>query len=189
MSGSSKAFPAIYSFPPLYTRQPNALIRRQQISSWIELILEFCKSQNYWCMTAEGIPVTENNESKDSIFTNADIQRSVPQVFVEEIWLRMCDEGKALGVEGGRRDSSQFYLLWRNFDSWASLILQWFENSGKLNQVVTIYELTDGDETVDWEFHGMPQTLMAFCIKPLCQRNRATLINDERGKPVATKVV
>lgn len=188
-SAAPDQFPAIYSFPPLYTRQPNALIRRQQISSWIEVILQYCKSRNAWCMTTEGTIVTDEVDSNDSIFTNSEIQRSVPQVFVDEIWSKMCDEGKALGAEKGRKDSAQYYILWRNVDSWASLILQWFENSGKLNQVVTIYELTQGDETTDWEFHKMPETLMAYCIKPLCQRDRATIIKDERGSPVAVKVV
>lgn len=189
MTDPSTVLPAIYSFPPLYTRQPNAIIRRQQIASWIELVLAYCKSQNFWCVTSEGIPVDEYNKLRISIFTNSEIQRSVPQVFVEEIWSKMCEEGKAMGTETGRKDSSQYFVLWRTLDSWASLVLQWFENSGKLNQVVTIYELAQGDETADWEFHGMPEPLLAHCIKPLCQRNRATLIKDERGKPVATKVV
>lgn len=140
-------------------------------------------------MTAEGALVTEGDESKQSIFKNVSIQRAVPQVFVDEIWSKMCEDGKALGATEGKKDSSQFYILWRNLDSWASLILQWFESSGSLNQVVTIYELSQGDGTADWEFHGMPEPLIAACIKPLCQRNRATLIKDERGNPVATKVV
>lgn len=140
-------------------------------------------------MTVEGVLVGEGDENKQSIFNNTSIQRTVPQVFIDEIWSKMCEEGKALGTQDGKRDSSQFYILWRNLDSWASLILQWFESSGSLNQVVTIYELSQGDGTADWEFHGMPEPLIAYCIKPLCQRNRATLIKDERGNPVATKVV
>lgn len=188
MSDQSE-LPPIYSFPPLYTRQPNGLIRRQQINSWIEILLQFCISHKCWLMTAEGMPVGEPDVSRQSIFNNSSIQRVVPQVFVDEIWSQMCEEGKALGVQDGKRDSSQFYILWRNLDSWASLILQWFESSGSLNQVVTIYELSQGDGTADWEFHGMPEALLTHCLKPLCQRNRATLIKDERGIAVATKVV
>ncbi|QLG71461.1 hypothetical protein HG535_0B05030 [Zygotorulaspora mrakii] len=196
---SSATLPAIYSFPPFFTRQPNALIRKQQITSWIEVILQYCKLKKCWSMTVEGSPVEGNpNDSNinpltggtdNSIFTNSEIQRSVPQVFVEEIWCQMCEENKAVGADQGPKDSSRYYILWRNFDSWASLVLQWFEDAGKLNQVVTIYELTQGDETMTWEFHGMPEQLMAYCLKPLEQRNRATLINDERGKPIAVKVV
>lgn len=181
--------PAIHSFPPFYTRQPNALIRRQQINSWIEVILQYCKSIKCWCLTAEGGQAKGARNSINSIFVNPDIQRTVPQVFANEIWSQMCEEGKAIGTDVGSKESSQYYILWRNFDSWASLLLQWFESAGKLNQVVTIYELTEGDETISWEFHGMPEQLMTYCLKPLDQRNRATILKDERGKPVAVKVV
>ncbi|CAR29819.1 ZYRO0G17732p [Zygosaccharomyces rouxii] len=182
--------PPIYSFPPLYTRQPNSIIRRQQISSWMDLILQYAKSHNAWCMSAEGSIVTEGSESvQESIFVNNEIERSVPQVFINEIWSTMCQEGKAIGTDKGKKESPTYYILWRTVDSWASLILQWFESAGKLQQVVTIYELSQGDESIGWEFHGMPEPLTADCLKPLCHRHRATIVNDEYGKPVAVKVV
>ncbi|AQZ15540.1 VPS25 (YJR102C) [Zygosaccharomyces parabailii] len=186
----SISLPPIYSFPPLYTRQPNSLTRRQQINSWIEIILQYGKARNGWCMTAEGCIVAEGMESNnESIFVNTEIQRSVPQVFINEIWSTMCQEGKAIGMDKGKKESPTYYIFWRSLDSWASLILQWFESAGKLQQVVTIYELTQGDESIGWEFHGMPEPLTAHCLESLCQRHRATLVNDEYGKPVAVKVV
>lgn len=186
----SVSLPPIYSFAPLYTRQPNSIIRRQQINSWIDLILQYAKSHNAWRMSAEGNIIGEESESVEgSIFINDEIKRSVPQVFVNEIWSIMCHEGKAIGMDKDKKESSSYYILWRNIDSWGSLILQWFESAGKLQQVVTIYELSQGDESIGWEFHGMPEALTAICLKPLCQRHRATIVNDEYGKPVAVKVV
>ncbi|XDT18754.1 ESCRT-II complex subunit [Nakaseomyces glabratus] len=193
--------PSIYAFPPLYTRQPNTLVRKQQIDTWIDILTEWCKSHRVFELGKDGVPVRESdasdaddgadggtttgNEAGRSLFKNEEINRAVPPLFIDEIWSVMATRGVALVTEG----RASYYVLWRTLDSWASLILQWFETVGKLNQVVTLYELTESDETADWEFHSMPLPLLHRCLKPLCNRNRATLMKDEHGTPVALKVV
>ncbi|EJS43077.1 vps25p [Saccharomyces arboricola H-6] len=200
------SLPPVYSFPPLYTRQPNSLTRRQQINTWIDIITQYCKSKSIWYMAADGTLInddasdngtTDNEDSKKdhiNLFNNEDIQRSVSQVFIDEIWLQMVKEGKCLPIDQSGRKSNnaattRYFILWKNLDNWASLMLQWFEESGKLNQVITLYELSEGDETLTWEFHGMPENLLYYCLKPLCDRNRATMLKDENGKVIAIKVV
>ncbi|CCH61802.1 hypothetical protein TBLA_0F02630 [Henningerozyma blattae CBS 6284] len=196
----ASAFPPVYSFPPLYTPQPNALIREQQVSTWIDIILQYCKSKDSWCMTFEGSVIDLSTlmieiatqgipKERESIFKNNDIQRAVPQSFMEEIWKKLVSDGKAISTDIKTKNSRTFYIFWKNVDSWASLILQWFETTTKLNQVVTVYELTQGDESIGWEFYGMPEPMMIHCLKPLLARNRATLMKDEMGKVVAIKVV
>ncbi|QHS74329.1 ESCRT-II subunit protein VPS25 [Saccharomyces paradoxus] len=200
------ALPPVYSFPPLYTRQPNSLTRRQQISTWIDIISQYCKCKKIWYMSADGAVVndnsldsgnTDNDDSKKvskNLFNNEDIQRSVSQVFIDEIWSQMAKEGKCLPIDQSGRKSNnttttRYFILWKSLDNWASLILQWFEDSGKLNQVITLYELSEGDETFSWEFHGMPENLLYYCLKPLCDRNRASMLKDENDKVIAIKVV
>lgn len=192
--------PPVYTFPPLYTPQPNALIRRQQLSTWEDIILQYCKDQNGWCMSFEGsiidlstiimeIASQGHAKQRESIFRNTDISREVPQLFIEEIWKHMMQNGKAVSTDVKTKDTSTFFMFWKNVDSWASLILQWFETSAKLNSVVTVYELCQGDETMGWEFHDMPEQMLIICLQPLCARNRATLIKDNLDKVVALKVV
>ncbi|CCD24357.1 ESCRT-II subunit protein VPS25 NDAI_0D00430 [Naumovozyma dairenensis CBS 421] len=181
----SSSLPATYSFPPLYTRQPNVMIRKQQINAWIDIILQFAQLHKYWIISQDGTPVSSNL----SIFNNESIQRSVPQVFIDEIWSQMIQEKKALPVQEHHKNINQYFILWKDIQSWASIILQWFEDFNKLNQVVTIYELSQSDETMEYEFHQMPESLLKVCLKPLCKRNRATMLNDEHGTPIAIKVV
>ncbi|CAI1521709.1 hypothetical protein SEUBUCD646_0J02930 [Saccharomyces eubayanus] len=200
------SLPPVYSFPPLYTRQPNSLTRRQQLSTWIDIISQYCKSKKIWYMSADGTVIdddrsengkTDNEDSKKvgkNLFNNEEIQRSVSQVFIDEIWSQMVKEGKCLPIDQSGRKSNnttttRYFILWKNLDNWASLILQWFEDSGKLNQVITLYELSESDETLSWEFHGMPENLLYYSLKPLCDRNRATMLKDENGKVIAIKVV
>ncbi|CCE63144.1 hypothetical protein TPHA_0E00480 [Tetrapisispora phaffii CBS 4417] len=191
--------PKVYYFPPLYTRQVNSLIRRQQIDTWIDLILQYAKSMNCWMMTSEGNLIQtkideltgsdSNAIEKKSLFVNETIQRSIPHTFVEEIWTHMVENGKAIRTEHDIESNSVYYIMWKGVDLWSSVILQWFETAVKLNQVVTLYELSQGDETIGWDFHGMPEPLLAKCIKSLCDRQRATIMKDEYGKPVGVKVI
>lgn len=83
------ALPPVYSFPPLYTRQPNSLTRRQQISTWIDIISQYCKTKKIWYMSVDGTVIndneldsgsTDNDDSKKiskNLFNNEDIQRSI----------------------------------------------------------------------------------------------------------------
>ncbi|SCU80967.1 LAMI_0B04324g1_1 [Lachancea mirantina] len=175
--------PAIYSFPPLYTCQPNALIREQQLTVWCEIIVEFAKKERVWCITAEGTPAKDGGD-KQSVFRNDVIQRSVKSTFIEEIWHKMIETEKALRIDS----DSNYFILWRSLDSWSALILQWFESSGKLNQVITLYELIEGDETLGCEFHGMDSMLMEKCLLRLRERGRASLLKDQ-NKVMGVKVV
>ncbi|CCC71360.1 hypothetical protein NCAS_0H00500 [Naumovozyma castellii] len=175
--------PPIYSFPPLYTRQPNSIIRNQQLNAWIDLILQYARENKCWTMAKTG---TSTADPKFNIFHNESIQRSVSPMFIDEIWALMIKQSKAIV---NNDNNNNYFILWQNIDSWASLILQWFEDSNKLNQVVTIYELSQGDETINWEFHQMPEPLLILALKPLCKRNRATMLKDEDGAPIAIKVI
>ena len=91
-------------------------------------------------------------------------------------------------VSNSNSTELEFFVLWKSLDAWGSMLLEWFEMCGKLSQVVTLYELGDGDESVGWEFHGMPSGLLVECLKVLVRRGRATLIKDE-DRYIAVKVV
>lgn len=178
----TEKLPPIYNFPPLYTLQPNVLIREQQLNTWCDLILEFAKTTAAWCMSQEGSIIKDSENSDMSIFRNESIQRAVPAPFIEQIWSKMVQTEKALKLNG------VYLILWKSVDHWSSQILQWFETSGKLNQVVTLYELLEGDETLGWEFHGMHSSVCEVCIQRLCDRGRATLLK-EQNKIMGLKVV
>ncbi|SMN21033.1 similar to Saccharomyces cerevisiae YJR102C VPS25 Component of the ESCRT-II complex, which is involved in ubiquitin-dependent sorting of proteins into the endosome [Maudiozyma saulgeensis] len=177
-------FPPIYSFPPLYTRQPNAVIRNKQIDSWIDIILSISKQQSLWEIDSQGKFI----QSDINIFDNKNIDRIVSPLFIKEILQNMIKNQKLISKDDVG-NSSSYFILWKNLDSWASLMLEWFETTNKLNQVVTIYELTSGDESIDWEFHSMPDSLVSKCLRLLVKRGRATILKDEFNKDIAIKVV
>ncbi|AGO13563.1 AaceriAGL318Wp [[Ashbya] aceris (nom. inval.)] len=173
--------PSIYSFPPLYTRQPNSLIRAQQLDAWLGVLKDYARGGRVWIMGRDGSAREPKGEG--SVFVNEQLQRRVPGPFVDEIWAHAVANGAAL-----RHSADSFYVLWRSLDSWSALLLQWFETCGRLNEVVTIYELVAGDEASSWEFHGMHEGLCELALGKLVERGRATLISSD-GSVVAVKVI
>ena len=62
--------PSIYSFPPFFTRQPNAQTYAAQRAAWTNLILGYYRSKRLW-----RIDVNQETIEKVPIFSNKDIQR------------------------------------------------------------------------------------------------------------------
>lgn len=177
------SLPAIYSFPPLYTRQPNDIIRNKQIDSWINIILQFSKFEKIWELDSNGKFLTNDI----TLFQNDKINRSVTITFIKEILNKMKSDNYL--INNNNNSNNTFFILWKNLDSWASLILEWFETTNKLNQVVTFYEIVSGDESINWEFHNMPINLISKILQILVKRGRATILKDEYNKDIAIKVV
>ncbi|CCK69882.1 ESCRT-II subunit protein VPS25 KNAG_0D01300 [Huiozyma naganishii CBS 8797] len=186
-------FPPIHSFPPLYTRQPNKLVRNKQLETWAGIILDNAKKLHRWEIDKTG----RFERGGPSIFTSESIGRAVPQLFINEIWRHMQrnnqiilrDESLQWGVLDDADADASFYVLWRPLDAWTSLILEWFDTANQMGKVVTFYELAQGDESLDCEFHGIPEPLLLRILKPLVKRGRATMLKGDNDQYVAIKVV
>lgn len=180
--------PQIYKFPPLYTPQSNKLIRKQQLQSWQSIILQSCAQLSKWCINRSGkIYDTETGQLIFSIFENTEINRSCNLEFQQEIWSFMIQNGSALPLKDSE-DSNMMAIFWESLDSWSSLILEWCESSGKLNQVITIYEICESDENRSCKFYGMPSSFCQLVLQRLVDRGRATLLKDQ-GRFVGVKIV
>lgn len=66
----SYEIPSIYSFPPFFTRQPNAQTYAAQKAAWTNLILGYYRSKRLW-----RIDVNQETTEKVPIFSNKQIQR------------------------------------------------------------------------------------------------------------------
>lgn len=187
MSKSPKV-PQIYKFPPLYTPQTNKLIRKQQLQTWESIRLQICSQLSKWCISKNGkIYDSTSGELIISLFENDEIQRSCSQGFQQEIWNYMLQNGTALQLKDSE-DSTLMAIFWESLDSWSSTILEWCESTGKLNQVITIYEICESDENINCKFYGMPSSFCLLVLQRLVDRNRATLLKDQ-GKVVGVKIV
>lgn len=180
--------PNIYKFPPLYTPQSNKLIRKQQLQSWQTIIHQTCSQLSKWCIPKNGkIYDLETNNLILSIFENTEIDRVCNVEFQEEIWSYMLQNGSALKLNESD-DACTMAIFWESLDSWSSTILEWCEYAGKLNQVLTLYEIFESDDNRHCKFFGMPTSFSQLVLQRLVDRGRATLLKDQ-SKLVGVKIV
>ncbi|KAH0504960.1 Vacuolar protein-sorting-associated protein 25, partial [Microtus ochrogaster] len=149
-------WPWQYRFPPFFTLQPNVDTRQKQLAAWCSLVLSFCRLHKQSSMT-----VMEAQESP--LFNNVKLQRNLE-------WL---DKNK-----------SSFLIMWRRPEEWGKLIYQWVSRSGQNNSVFTLYELTNGEDTEDEEFHGLDEATLLRALQALQQEHKAEIITVSDGRGV-----
>ncbi|KAJ2843175.1 Vacuolar protein-sorting-associated protein 25, partial [Coemansia erecta] len=151
-SDSDFEFPEIYNFPPFFTRQPNESTWKEQRRMWCDLILAYFRHMRLSGMTLAEV-VTEPP------FSNRRIHRSLRVDMLREIVEELVKQGNACWT-GPKNTNDACLVFWRKPEAWASIIHQWVSDAGMLNTVLTFFELANGEDTADQEFHNMdPVTL------------------------------
>lgn len=82
------------------------------------------------------------------------------------------------------KNKSSFLIMWRRPEEWGKLIYQWVSRSGQNNSVFTLYELTNGEDTEDEEFHGLDEATLLRALQALQQEHKAELITISDGRGV-----
>lgn len=132
-------FPQIYNFPPFFTRQPNEQTWHAQRASWIQLILGYSRANRVWILNNKGQVLSQGNVdevddsgqlaledegatiTKESLFANDRIQRSLSIETVDEIFSEMVKSEDAFYNDN---HSSVFVNFYRPED-WAAMVLEW----------------------------------------------------------------
>ncbi|XP_003414304.2 vacuolar protein-sorting-associated protein 25 isoform X1 [Loxodonta africana] len=167
-------WPWQYRFPPFFTLQPNVDTRQKQLAAWCSLVLSFCRLHKQSSMT-----VMEAQESP--LFNNVKLQRKLP---VESIQIVLEELRKKGNLEWLDKNKSSFLIMWRRPEEWGKLIYQWVSKSGQNNSVFTLYELTNGEDTEDEEFHGLDEATLLRALQALQQEHKAEIITVSDGRGV-----
>ena len=177
-------YPPHYSFPPFYTLQPNQTTRASQLASWSSLILSYCSFHRAFRITPAHV-----------IFANSSLRRSLAPSDARQVLEYMIERGRLEwidpvsirkrdkdreGPKGGEGDEA--WVWWRTPEEWAQDIMQWVEETGQRNRVLTFYELLEGDATANMAFHGLPLEMAKKAIGGvLGRRGKATLMGEGEG--------
>ncbi|XP_034809596.1 vacuolar protein-sorting-associated protein 25-like [Pan paniscus] len=167
-------WPWQYRFPPFFTLQPNVDTRQKQLAAWCSLVLSFCRLHKQSSMT-----VMEAQESP--LFNNVKLQRKLP---VESIQIVLEELRKKGNLEWLDKSKSSFLIMWRRPEEWGKLIYQWVSRSGQNNSIFTLYELTNGEDTEDEEFHGLDEATLLRALQALQQEHKAEIITVSDGRGV-----
>ncbi|XP_076441955.1 vacuolar protein-sorting-associated protein 25-like [Babylonia areolata] len=161
-------WPWQYKFPPFFTIQPNLETRKKQLEAWCTLVLSYQRHTKKY-----SLDVTEAQNSP--LFYNKAISRKLSLDAIYTI----LDELKKRGhIEWQDKVRKQCLVMWRTPDEWGKVIYSWISANAMNNTVCTFYELTDGDFSVDQEFHGMEKWLLVRALKTLEVAGKAAVMDE-----------
>ncbi|KAK6531330.1 hypothetical protein TWF281_008141 [Arthrobotrys megalospora] len=169
-------YPEFYTFPPFYTRQPNAASWSSQLSQWRSFILGYCRAHKLWRLNLVDAIETD-------LFYNKSINRKLPLPTIREV---VDDLVKSSNAEWLSSEKSIAYIYWRTPEDFASQIYSWIDETGQKGTVLTLLELTEGDNTTQQEWYGMDQAMLVKCLNVLVKRGQAQVfsVGDDKGVKV-----
>ncbi|KAI1814279.1 ESCRT-II complex, vps25 subunit [Poronia punctata] len=175
-------FPREYHFPPFFTRQPNQTTHRSQQSKWAALILSYCAHHRIFKLS----PAT----TADDLFHNRRIGRRLALSDAREILDFMRRDGRAEFVGGGGGGGGDaegggggggdvVWIYWKTPEEWAALIEAWVDDTAQKGTVLTLYELSEGEDTIGTEFHGLDLELLQKALQVLVKRGKAQIFGQD----------
>lgn len=142
--------PAIYSFPPFFTRQRNEALEKQRKEDWVGWIVTWAKARRMTELLVE-------RELGGELFCNKTIGRGLSRDDAVDVLEYMRERGNGEWLTAGK---DKFLVLYRSYAEWAKLVFDWVDSTGQMGSVFTVYELLESDATAKEEFHGIEQPLM-----------------------------
>ncbi|KAL6748668.1 subunit of ESCRT-II complex [Haematococcus lacustris] len=172
-AGSGFTLPPFYSYPPYFTLQPVKEARDRQLSLWSQLILAYCKHHKVF---------TINTQQDDfPLFKNTNIDRCLSSRAITEILDDMASQGSVEWLDKSKRAC---FVLWKKVPEWANTIHSFVKTFGLSDTVMTLDELSSGDDVRGTEFCGIPQELLIRALVVLEAQGKCKMfkgVSEERG--------
>jgi len=168
---ASSEFPWQHSFPPFYTLQPHQETQRKQLEAWRSIVLDYCRRNGLTTIDVREI-------SSSPLFNNTTIKRRLSD---ESVSLVLEDLQSRGNLEWLDKSKKRAYIYWRSPEEWGSLIYTYVKDRGMVNTVCTLYELTEGADSVEQQFHGLESDLLIKSLKTLELQSKAEIFPDGEG--------
>ncbi|EHK44266.1 hypothetical protein TRIATDRAFT_223434 [Trichoderma atroviride IMI 206040] len=173
-------FPREYFFPAFFTRQPNLTIHHAQLTKWSSLVLAYARHHRIFRLALSAA-------ADSDLFYNRQLDRRLAPPDIREVVDFMRKDGRAeylqpgdaaaAGAGAGAGDVVLIY--WRKPQEWAVLIEAYVDETAQKGSVLTVYELTEGENTRGTEFHGMDNGVLMKALNILVKRGKAQIFGSE----------
>ncbi|KAK7953767.1 ESCRT-II complex- vps25 subunit [Apiospora saccharicola] len=203
-STSTFDFPREYHFPPFFTRQTNVNTRRAQLEKWSSLILAYCAHHRLYKLSLSASAASNSNSdsshnnnsaeanAEENLFHNRRLNRRLSTADAREVLDFMRKEGRAEfvggGGGGGGGDGSTggdvAWIYWKTPEEWAKELESWVDETAQKGTVLTLYELTQGEDTRGSTFHGLDPDLLQKALQVLVKRGKAQIFGQEDSQGV-----
>lgn len=169
-------FPPHYDFPPFFTLQPVKATRQQQEKLWMDLILSYCRHFKIYQLDVDAAVSLP-------LFRNDRIKRQLSRDDLLEL-LELLRVNRNLEWTD-KKSKKQAKIVWRTNEQWANMIYEWAVRTGHINTVITVWDLREGDECIDQEWHGLDQEVLLAALSHLQSQKKAMVFtgneSDSRG--------
>ncbi|KAI0169340.1 ESCRT-II complex, vps25 subunit [Hypoxylon sp. FL1284] len=190
-------FPREYHFPPFFTRQTNAATLHSQLDKWASLVAAYCRHHRLFRLSLSPAGVFGDGGAHEALFRNRRVARRLAPADAREVLDFMRRDGRAEPLDAdtsatsfyygalGRDDSDAagagdiWWIYWRTPEEWAGLVEAWVDETAQKGTVLTLYELTEGEDTRGTEFHGLDPDLLLKALQVLVKRGKAQIFGQE----------
>lgn len=164
-------WPWQYSFPPFFTIQLHNETRMKQIAAWRTLVLDYHRIRKQYLLDIR-------EAQRAPVFNNTAIDRKLP---LEGIVMILEDLAKTGNAEPLDKQKHRWHIYWHTLEEWADMVYSWVQSCGMVNTVCTLYEITEGENTADEEFHGLDTEVLIKVLRTLEASKKAELFDDNQG--------
>ncbi|KAK6903534.1 hypothetical protein I203_107039 [Kwoniella mangroviensis CBS 8507] len=169
-SESGFEFPAIWSFPPFFTLQPNPSTLNHQLELWRTLVLKWAKYERVFEVNVDSIEIP-------GVFENKRIKRRLLPSSMKRIFQEMMKNGEA--APDPPKQDTKYLIYWKKPEEWGDLVYTWVMDNGLNSSIMTFYEITDGDLSHTTEFYELPTSILRKALESLVKRGKAQLLEGK----------
>ena len=165
-------FPKSYNFPPLFSHQPTVQTRQAQIRRWSLLIQKYCRHYKIYQLSVIDALDTP-------LFHNSALRKRLSLKDAKEVIDWMASKDGDERAEWLSPEKSSAWIWWRKPEEWASMIAAWVEETGQKNVVLTLYEIVEGEASMNQEFYGLDINVLQRSLNSLVKKGRAQVFGGE----------
>ena len=137
---------------------------------WRDIILEWHEEKNLGKMSLSQWPHFENKK----------ISRRLPAEGRRAVLEYLVSTNNGDWVQGS---TDEFLIFVKTPQQYSSMIYAFAEENMLIGDILTVYDITSGDETMHEEFHGIDNQIVARALAHLQSQGRAQIMREE-GKPI-----
>jgi ESCRT-II complex subunit VPS25 len=159
---------SLWSFPPLFTLQPNQQTRDAQLAEWQKIVSAFCESSRprVEVISLDDCPVWENR----------DLGRRLPPDGARAVADFMIRSRRAAFEVGS---TTMLRVMWRSDDEWATLLHAFADRNGHVGGNVLL--VGDLRAMVQEDFSGLEARTIVSALRKLAAQGRAQLSESADG--------
>ncbi|KAK5639628.1 hypothetical protein RI129_012120 [Pyrocoelia pectoralis] len=162
-------YPWQYNFPPFFTLQLHTETRAKQISAWRTLLLNYCKFSKTCTLDVR-------EASHHPLLSNTSINRKLNTEVVLAILSDLQRTQNAAPIDKQR---FRWEIYWHTLEEWGNLIYNHIVSRGATNSVLTLFELSQGEDVRDEEFFGLETEVLIKALRVLEKNGKCEVILSE----------